>query len=223
MKPTDSQGTTQARREMIKQMVAAGAALTLAGRPAHAIFDMGLIANGRTMSGKGYGTDPDMMKTYKPGDFWPLTMTPEQRRLTSVLADLVIPADGGGPSAASLEIDAFMDEWVSAPYPNQVADRKIVLEGLSWIDAESQRRFTTSFVAASPREQTAILDDICYVAEAAPQFKDAARFFDRFRDLVATGYYTTPEGMKDIGYVGNVPSPRFEGAPTEVLKKLGLA
>jgi hypothetical protein len=50
----------------------------------------------------------------------------------------------------------------------------------------------------------------------------ASRFFRRFRDLVAVGYYTTPEGMKEIGYVGNLPLARFEGPPAEVVAKLGL-
>ena len=61
------------------------------------------------------------------------------------------------------------------------------------------------------------------VAKATPEFQPAARFFKRFRDLTAGGFYTTPEGMKDIGYTGNVPLPEFAGPPPEVLAKLGLA
>jgi hypothetical protein len=30
-------------------------------------------------------------------------------------------------------------------------------------------------------------------------------------------------GMKDIGYVGNVPLATFDGPPIEALKKAGLA
>jgi hypothetical protein len=50
-----------------------------------------------------------------------------------------------------------------------------------------------------------------------------ARFFDMVRDLTATGFYTTVEGMRDIGYVGNTPLDRFDGPPPEVLRRLGLA
>ena len=42
-------------------------------------------------------------------------------------------------------------------------------------------------------------------------------------DLTAGGFYTTPIGMKDIGYTGNVPLERFDGPPIEALKKAGLA
>jgi len=43
-----------------------------------------------------------------------------------------------------------------------------------------------------------------------------------FRDLAAGGYYTTPEGMKDLSYTGNVALSAFAGPPPEVLKALGL-
>jgi hypothetical protein len=68
-----------------------------------------------------------------------------------------------------------------------------------------------------------LCEDIAHVATASAERKKAAQFFKRYRDLTAGGYYTTPEGMKDIGYVGNVPLPSFDGPPPEVLRKLGLA
>ena len=72
-------------------------------------------------------------------------------------------------------------------------------------------------------QREAIADDICSPAKAAPHFATAAKFFAKFRDLTAGGFYTTPVGMKDIGYVGNVPLEKFDGPPLEALKKAGLA
>ena len=48
-----------------------------------------------------------------------------------------------------------------------------------------------------------------------------AVFFSRLRNLVATGFYTSQIGIKDIGYVGNVPG-RWEGVPADVLKQYNL-
>ena len=56
-----------------------------------------------------------------------------------------------------------------------------------------------------------------------PEFASASKFFAKFRDLTAGGFYTTPVGMKDIGYTGNVALDRFDGPPLEALKKAGLA
>ena len=75
------------------------------------------------------------------------------------------------------------------------------------------------FAAITEAQRAAIADDICSAGKAAPSFATAAKFFARFRDLTAGGFYTTPVGMKDIGYVGNVPLEKFDGPPLEVLKK----
>ena len=74
------------------------------------------------------------------------------------------------------------------------------------------------FAEAEAKQQTALLDDI--VAEGTAARKAAHGFFTNFRDKVAGGYYSTPEGWKAIGYVGNVPMVEFPGPPPEVLKHL---
>jgi hypothetical protein len=180
-------------------------------------------ASAAPVTAPGYGTDPDLAKSYKPGDVWPLTLTDAQRTTAAALCDVIIPADATSPSASQLAVHDFIDEWISAPYPDQARDRPLIIDGLAWIDAESQRRFTRNFAALSASEKTAICDDICFVEKAAPQFKHAAHCFARFRDLTAGGFYTTPQGMKDIGYIGNMPLATFDGPTPAVLQKLGLA
>lgn len=204
------------RRDAIKWMLAAAATMAVLERNA-------LAASAAAPATKGYGSDPDLLKDYKPGDVWPLTMTEPQRRTTAALCDVIIPEDSKSPSASALHVHDFIDEWISAPYPDQQKDRTVVLEGLAWLDAESQKRFGANFTELVRKQQTLICDDICYLEKAKPELKQAAQFFKKFRDLTAGGFYTTPEGMTDIGYVGNVPLPEFAGPPPEVLKKLGLA
>jgi len=175
-----------------------------------------------TAAVKGYGTDPDLLKTYHPGDVWPLTLTAAQRQLAARLADLIIPADDHSASATSVGVVDFIDEWVSAPYPDCQHDRPIVLAGFSWLDAEAARRFNKRFAALAPAQQTSICDDICDARRAAPARREAATFFALYRDLTAAGFYSTPVGRKDLGYIGNVPLTHFEGPPPEILKRLGL-
>jgi hypothetical protein len=55
------------------------------------------------------------------------------------------------------------------------------------------------------------------------EHKPGQDFFKRFRHLAAGGYYTTPQGMRELGYVGNTPSATFDGPTPEALKHLGLA
>jgi hypothetical protein len=204
------------RRTAIKWMATAAAAV--------AIMDQANFAADATKApGIGYGSDPDLLKTYKPGDLWPLTFNDTQRRAATALCDVIIPADNVSPAPSKLGVPDFIDEWISAPYPGHDNDKKTVVEGLAWLDAESQKRFNNDFADLVLRQKTAVCDDICSFGKAKPEFKKAAGFFRKFRDLTAGGFYSTPEGMKDIGYVGNVPLATFDGPPPEVLKKLGLA
>ena len=202
------------RRTVLKWFAALAAASQLP--------ELGNVAQAAPAAVKGYGSDPDLAKFYQPGDFWPLTLTPEQRAVVIALADLILPADHLGPAASEVRVPDFIDEWLSAPYPQQQKDRDALLPGLQWLDDESRKRFSKTFASLGDAEKRAIADDICWPADAKAEFKKAATFFQKFRSLAASAYYGTEAGWKAIGYVGNVPLAKFDGPPPEVLAKLGI-
>jgi hypothetical protein len=207
------------RRTSLKWVLAAAAALPLGGEEWVSVTRAAASAG----EAKSYGTDPKLTEIYHPGDLWPLTFSPAQRETATILCDAIIPADATSPSASAAGVVDFIDEWISAPYRRQREDRKTVVEGLAWFDAESSRRFSKAATALSAEQIQRICDDICYLPKTHADFLEAAKFFARFRDLTAGGFYTTPHGRKDLRYVGNVPQPKFDGPPIEVLKKVGLA
>lgn len=170
----------------------------------------------------GYGTDPNVVRFHKSGDFWPLTFTPAQKKTAAALADVILPKDALGPAASEVGVVEMVDEWVSAPYPQQQGDRAVVVGGLAWLEAESTKRFGKDFAALTADQQHAICEDIHFPPAAKPEFRQGAGFFSRFRSLCAGAYYATPEGWKAIGYVGNVALPSFDGPPPEVLQMLGV-
>ena len=147
-------------------------------------------------------------------------LTEEEKRTVTALGDIIVPADEFGPAASTVGVPDFIDEWVSAPYEAQQKDAKVIRPGLVWINDEAKKRFSKPFAECTPADQTAIVDDI--VKEGTEAHKNAFNFFKNFRDRVTGGYYSTPEGWKAIGYVGNVPLVEFPGPPPEVLKHLGL-
>lgn len=210
------------RRTTIKWMLAASASVPSLQRLALA-SPRAADAAARIPRGTPYGSDPKLLDAYRPGELWPLTFTPEQRRTATALSDLIIPADDTSPSASAVDVVDFIDEWISAPYEKQRRDRRIVLAGFGWLDRESSKRYAAPFAQLEPVRQRTICDDICYMAEAKPPFERAAVFFARYRDLTAGGFYTTPQGRRDLQYIGNTPLPRFDGPSLDVLKKVGLA
>ncbi len=205
---------TISRRDAIKLVMAASATIPM-------VNFTSLGAEG-VATAQPYRTDPVLTKIYHPGDFWPLTFDDAQSETVRVLADLILPAGDGAPAASKVGVVEFVDEWISAPYDAQRADRKTILAGLEWIDKESQKRFSKNFSKLSLEQQTAIADDIAFADRAKAEMKEGAEFFSRFRSVASGGYYATRAGWKDIGYIGNIPLAEFKLPPKAVLERLGL-
>jgi len=165
------------------------------------------------ISENGYGTDPSMISPTAP---WPRTLSAAQLDQVAVLSDIICPRDERGPSATEVGVPDVIDEWVSAPYSSQHRDRVQILNGLQWLDEEAGRRFGSPFVAASDAQQIEIIEDIAYRDRRdIPEFEHAVQFFARLRRLVFGGYFTSPEGVADIGYIGNVPIAGDYPGPTD--------
>jgi hypothetical protein len=174
----------------------------------------------------GYGTDPNLKEPVVP---WPLVMEPYQLKLTAALADLILPASAAAPAASVLGVAEFINEWVSAPYSDQVKDRTRLIEGLRWIDAESVRRGQRNFLESDSSVRQGIMNDIGRKPPRAT-YGVQSLFFNRFRFLVVSSYYTTPDGFEDIGYTGNIPLAAYPPMTDEertildgALSKLGVS
>lgn len=151
--------------------------------------------------------------------FVPQFFTAGEFRLVRVLADIVIPKDERSGSASDAGVPEFMDFMMIDQPARQVAMRG----GLAWLDVECQHRFDRMFLDCSDAERTAVLDDIAYPERADPSRAHGVAFFNSFRDLTATGFWTTRMGIDDLQYLGNRSVARWTGCPDEALKKLGVS
>lgn len=190
------------RRELLRLLVAAPAAAGFAWTDAEA-QQAGRLAQAAQASG---------------APFKPKFFSPDEFRTVRTLADLVIPADERSGSASDAGVPQFIDFMMNDQDERQVAMRG----GLAWIDVECQKRFDRPFVDCLPAEQTALLDDIAWPHRARPELAHGVAFFNSFRDLTATGFWTTKQGIEDLQYVGNRAVARWHGCPEEALKKLGV-
>lgn len=169
---------------------------------------------------RGTAWDPDLLRPKKD---WPRKLNATELATLAALCDMIIPADEKSPSASKVGAPAYINEYVSAPLDNSARDLVRIRGGVSWLNLESQKRFGKVFTGLTNAQKTAICDDICYAPKAKPEFLTGARFFSLVRNLTATAFYTTDEGMKDIGYIGNVAQLNWGPPPPAVLKHLGLA
>lgn len=163
------------------------------------------------VTGPGYGTDPDLMN---PAASWPLILSPEARELVAILSDLILPRDDTSPGAGEAGADAFIDEWVSSPYPGQQGDRDLILHGLAWLDAQAAAMGSSTLAAAPAETRMRILDSLIVRRYQGPLDMPTA-FFERLRVLIIVGFYTAPEGRAALGYLGNTPVIGAYPGPTD--------
>ena len=149
--------------------------------------------------------------------FAPKFFTPAEFRTVGILADMIIPRDERSGSATDAGVPEFIDFQMTDRPDMQVPIRG----GLRWLDSECHSRFGTTFRESTGTQRTEVLDAMAYPKKVAPELSQGAAFFTRFRDLVATGFWTSKMGIADLEYIGNVPTV-WNGCPDECLTHLGV-
>ena len=151
----------------------------------------------------------------------PKFFTARELRTVRVLADDVLPADARSGSATDAGVPEFMDFNLSVEETSE-RTRTQFRGGLRWLDTESKRRHGVAYAAARPAQRHAILDDIAFADKAPPALRHGAAFFAAFRDMVASGFWSSAMGWKDLQYQGHTFVPVWNGCPAPALTKLGV-
>ena len=149
------------------------------------------------------------------------------------LSELIVPADEGGPSAREGGAPEFIDLLCSQN--GELAD--IFTGGILWLDNASNTRHGKQFFELGEEQQHAMLDML--VAAERDKSGEATRwatgdygrfsvfgirrpsdmrrgleFFGWARQLIVDAYYTSPAGIKDLGFIGNASHNEYK-VPTE--------
>jgi hypothetical protein len=151
--------------------------------------------------------------------FQPQFFTAHEYQTVRILVDLIIPRDERSGSATDAGVPEFMDFIVNDQKGQQTGMRG----GLAWLDTECRERFGRDFADCDDAQRRALLNDIAWPAKARPQVSQGVAFFNRFRDLTATGFWSSKMGVEDLGYIGNTAVPEWKGCPDEQLKRLGVS
>jgi len=150
--------------------------------------------------------------------FAPAFFTPHEWDTVRVLADLVIPKDERSGSATDAGVPEYMDFMLTDRPDGQVPMRG----GLAWLDNECYERTGKTFLTSTEAERSAILDDIAWPKKARAEMSQGVAFFNMFRDMTASGFWTSKMGITDLGYQGNTFVAEWQGCPPEALAKLGV-
>jgi gluconate 2-dehydrogenase subunit 3-like protein len=105
------------------------------------------------------------------------------------------------------------------------AERKALLDSIAYPkEKDTQPERSAAFHAVAQPNKTVDLapetpED---TDEKLDRLSHGVAFFSAFRDLTASGFWSSAMGVKDIEYVGNTFVAEWKGCPPEVLAKLGL-
>ena len=146
--------------------------------------------------------------------------TAAELALLGQLADMIIPSDDKSGSATDSGALVYMDFVVGESSPKtQQAWR----DGLKWFNDECQRRYGKVFVQCTVSQRGELLDSVAWPDRTDADLKAQAKFFNRLRDLTGSAFFSSKMGVHDLGYMGNVPNPDWQGAPQAALDELGVS
>ena len=164
-------------------------------------------------AGSGYGRT-DYEKAHDEKVYAEVFLNSHELETIAVLCDIILPANAEFGSASDAEVPEFIEFIVKDMPAHQLPMRG----GIAWLDNYSNSRFGNQFKSLSPEQQKSICDEIAFPGKTKPELLAGEKFFTRMRNLTLTGYYTSEMGIKDLGYIGNMPNT-WDGIPAEVLAK----
>jgi gluconate 2-dehydrogenase subunit 3-like protein len=142
----------------------------------------------------------------------------QQWRTVQVLCDLIIPADDRSGSATQAGVPEFIDDWIDFRKQESGSDRleAQILGGLMWLSRESLKLSGKEFAEAAADQQKQILDRIAWPDRAAKEDHAWVQFFNEFRNLTVSGFFSSKIGVADLPYLGNTAVAEWKGCDPKV-------
>jgi hypothetical protein len=129
--------------------------------------------------------------------------TAEQRALVTALSERVMPTTDT-PGAITAGVPAFIEQMLAEWALPQ--DKVPILAGLDAIEARSRADYNVAAHQATPEQQDALL-----TKAMEGELPGGKEFFEYFRQLVITGYFTSEVGIIQEREYLPIPG-RYDGA-----------
>ncbi|HYL84810.1 MAG TPA: gluconate 2-dehydrogenase subunit 3 family protein [Candidatus Angelobacter sp.] len=196
------------RRELLRATLFAGAVAAV--RPQLTAGQNPAVPSELTPAQSGVDASKDLAA---PG--WkPLFLDEHQNETLIVLSDLIIPATDT-PGAKEALVNRYIDLVLAAETPET---QRAFLNSLGYLDGESIRRYHAAFRYLKREDQDDLLHALAYPRSASGWTREADTAPDvghgHFEDLkkrIATAYYSSQVGAKELGWDGAFAHGPYEG------------
>jgi hypothetical protein len=154
----------------------------------------------------------DASKELERPDWKPLFLDAHQNETLILLSDLMIPATDT-PGAKAALVNRFLDLLMTA---ETAETQRAFIAALAYIDGESMRRYNSAFVYAPRERQLEFLTLIAYPHSLETWGEGQAEFpghthFQKLKTWITGAYYSSPIGLKELGWDGAFPHGMFSG------------
>jgi hypothetical protein len=197
------------RRDLIRTAVMASAALGFGPALSFAqSLESGLTPAARGVDGSKVLTDPN----------WKLAfLNPEQNETLIALGEVIIPATDS-PGAKEALVNRFLDLLLSV---QPTAFQQRFVSALEFIDSESQKEFGANFRSLTLDDQVSLLTQWAYPRQPAWWLQREEKpdpgqeHFTHLKMMIATAYYGSEIGQKELGWDGEFTHGPYEGCEHE--------
>ena len=129
-----------------------------------------------------------------------------------------LPAAVEAMSQGGSAVDAGAPEFIDLLCSQNDQLTTIYQNGVRWLDATANNQFASNFIDTSQEAQTSILDGLVDAERGrdSNNYREGVGFFSWIRRMAVDAYYTSPIGIRDIGYQGNQVLSSYE-TPSEII------
>lgn len=190
------------RRELFRRSAhAALAAAALPILPAHA---------------REIPPDYDASIQLRRPDWKPVFLTDHQNRTLETLSEWIIP-ETGTPGARAALVNRFLDHLLAA---ETAGVQQEFLASLAYLDGLSRERHGAAFIHLEPDHQRELLTFLAYPHQLVTWGSNRSDFagnlhFNRLKDWISRAYYSSPEGLQELGFDEAMSHGPFPGCEQE--------
>ncbi len=159
-----------------------------------------------------FASGDDASRELARPDWTPAFLNPQQNETLISLSETIIPATDT-PGAKAAFVNRFLDLVLSVlPAETQ----REFLDSLTWFDTGAMARYKANFVNLSDAERQDFLNLVAWPHTHVRWGETDANFagyghFERMKRWVVSAYYSSPVGLKDLGWDGWPARGIFKG------------
>jgi hypothetical protein len=177
------------RREIVQKFLggmAAGVGLPLVAS-SHSIYR--LLSDGATLDGA------ENMRAAV--DWKPLFLNTQQDTTLATVAEVIVPG------STSAKVNQFIDLLLSV---DTAEHRRDFIASLAAVEDEAKKRFGRGFAVLAQGELETLLTDF---SKQETHHED----FHNLKEWIVGAYYSSEQGMRELGWNGNYAFESFPGCP----------